>query len=54
MDWDLAARRYEEIGKEAGIELTKKVFKLRNAGISTEDIAKQLNMAENEAQEILE
>ncbi|OOM78989.1 hypothetical protein CLPUN_17160 [Clostridium puniceum] len=44
----------EEIGEEKGIELTKKVFKLSNAGYTKSEIAKECNIQESKVNKILE
>jgi DNA-binding NarL/FixJ family response regulator len=62
MDWELVAQRRveessavaKEEGREEGMKLVKRVFKLSNAGTSTANIAKQLNITESEVKEILE
>ena len=44
----------EEIGEEKGIELTKKVFKLSNAGYTKSEIAKACDIPESKVNKILE
>lgn len=44
----------KEIGEELGIELTKKVFKLSNAGYAKSEIAKECNITESKVEKILE
>ena len=53
---DSKTREYEarEAGKEEGIELTKKVFKLNVAGYSLEKIAAECNISVSKVKEILE
>lgn len=43
-----------EEGREEGILLTKKVFKLLNEGYSISEIAKECNISENQVKKILE
>ena len=49
---DSKTREYE--AREAGIELTKKVFKLNVAGYSLEQIADECNISVSKVKEILE
>ena len=49
--------KFEEVmekGREQGILLTKKVFKLLNDGYSVSQIAKECNISENQVKKILE
>lgn len=49
--------RFEEVmekGREEGILLTKKVFRLSNDGYSVSQIAKECNISENQVKKILE
>ena len=44
----------QEIGEKKGIELTKKVFKLSNAGYTKSEIAKECDIPESKVNKILE
>lgn len=49
--------KYEEVmenGREEGILMTKKVFKLLNDGYSISQIAKECNVSESQVKKILE
>ncbi|AGX44541.1 helix-turn-helix domain-containing protein [Clostridium saccharobutylicum] len=46
-------RQKIEEGREEGILLTKKVFKLVNGGYSISEIAKECNISENKVKNIL-
>ena len=50
-------KKFEEVmekGREEGIVLTKKVFKLLNDGYSVSQIVKEFNISESQVKKILE
>lgn len=51
--WERDREKIEE-GREEGILLTKKVFKLSNDGYSISQIAKECNRSESQVKKILE